>query len=217
MRIAYISFFFFCVGCAGSQYYIEASPRYQAIDKNYFESYTYSEYNGGNPIDHIGYEVYESGLVGTGGQISLVEVNGYMYSRLGYHFNRLSSDNFSYSIEDSTPSPTSVDLDIRGFEAEIGFKFWHFMPHISAIYSDFSFSRPELNVVIPEKNFFFPDYVSNIAFGLAVEIPLSKRFNIFLNSNFTSETQVYSLGLLIGGWQPVPPSKAKPVRKNTKR
>lgn len=217
MRLAYIVLFFLYVGCAGSQYYLEVSPRHQILGADFFESSTYSDYNGGSPIDHTAFKVYESGLAGTGGQISLVEVNGFMYSRLGYHFNRLKSDTFSYTIEDSIPTPTSVDLDINGFEAELGFKLWHFMPHISAIYSDLSFSRPELNVVIPDKNFFFPDYVSNIAFGLAVEIPLSKRFNILLNSNFSKDNQIYSLGLLVGGWQPVPPSKEKPERRKTKR
>ncbi len=193
MRFVSFTLFFLTVGCAGSQYYFEASPRYQILDTDYFKSSTYSDYNGGNPVDHTAFKVYESGLSGTGGQVSLVEVNGYLYSRLGYHFNRLKSDTFSYSIDDSVPSPTSVDLDIHGFEAELGFKLWHFMPHISAIYSELSFSRPELNVVIPEKNLYFSDYVSNIAFGLAIEIPLSKRFNILINSNFAGDNQIYSL------------------------
>jgi hypothetical protein len=202
------------VGCAGSTYYLDVSPRYQTIDTDFFPSYVYSEFNGGNPITHVDYKVYESGLKGTGGQVSLIEVNKYLYSRLGYHFNKLSSDRFSYSLDDSTPTPGPMELNTSGFDAEVGLKLWHFMPHISAIYSDMEFKgRPDLSQLLPEHNAIFSDYISYIAFGLAIDIPISKHVSILLNSQIANTTQTYSVGLMFGGWQPFPPEKERQEKR----
>ena len=61
--------------------------------------------------------------------------------------------------------------------------------------------RPDLDLLLPEDNFLFSGFISTIGGGLAIDIPLSKRVSLFLNSNFAGHTQNYSLGIIVGNWK----------------
>lgn len=207
MRLLFTLLALACSGCVThGKFYIEASPRYATLEEDFFASQSNIDIG----IPNYSYEVFESGLKGTGGQFSFIDVSDYWYSRLGYHFVNFESDTFSYSIDNSPATPVSRELTAHGFEADIGLRLWHFIPFITAKYSKMEFKgHSEMDILFPEDNIFLSGFISSIGAGLAVDIPLSKRFNLFLRGSFMENSQTYSVGLLMGGWDYGDPTKAK--------
>lgn len=186
---------FVCVSCVSqSTYYIELAPRYDSLNEEFFRSSSYI--SGGS--EFIDYKVLNSGLKGVGGQISLMEISDdVLYARIGYFFNTLKSDSFSYTMSNVATGPSEMEAKINGMNLDIGFRIWHFSPHLFSRYSKFEFvDRTDLNSLLPNGS----TSVAYAGGGLAIDIPLSKRFSLLLNSQFSRYSQTYTVGLMMGGW-----------------
>lgn len=196
-------FLAFCLlitsGCVSyGKRYIEVSPRYATLDKDFFARSTVAD----STFTYHNYAVTDSDLSGTGFQASFVEVERkYLYSRLGFHYVNLKTDSFVYTVDGAPVVLGPTELTASGFEADIGFKLWHISPYLTAKYSRMKFQdHPEMDVLFPEKNFLFKDFISSIGGGLAIDIPITKWLSLFLNGRWMANSQTYSLGFLIGGW-----------------
>ena len=187
-------FLFMQIGCVTyGKFYVEASPRYDVLKQDFFINDVFTTAS-----------IQEADFQGLGGQFSLITISDHLYSRVGAFINNLKTDNFAYSANGTNYQSTVTQLKTTGFDFDLGLHFWHFTPYISAVYSRMKFDPEnpayQLGNFLPEENIFVSNYISQLAIGLAIDIPISKRWNIFINSRFAEDSQSYSIGLLIGGW-----------------
>ncbi|MBY0385166.1 hypothetical protein K2X05_08415, partial [bacterium] len=154
---------FINVGCVSyGKFYIEASPRYDIIQKDFFEDYS-----------AVGNSIQRADFQGLGGQFSLITITDHLYSRVGGFINNLKTDNLIYSANGTNYQWTTTQLKTSGFDFDLGLRFWHLTPYISAVYSRMAFAPDNpaysLGNFLPEENLFVSNYISQLAIGLAID------------------------------------------------
>jgi hypothetical protein len=122
---------------------------------------------------------------------------GKRYLEVSPRYATLNKDFFPRStVADSTftyhnYAVTDSDFKGTGFQAsfvEVERKY---------LYSRLGFHYVNLKT---DKNFLFKDFISSIGGGLAIDIPLTKWLSLFVNGRWMTNSQTYSVGFLIGGW-----------------